>query len=56
MSNKFKNVDIKNYTTFTTTFTTTYYIFDDIIDIKTWPNKIEIDEKLCKNIFDYYIE
>ena len=37
MSNKFKDIEMKNHT---------YYFFDDIINIKTFdPNKIKIDEK-----------
>ena len=47
MSNKFKDVDIKNHT---------YYFFDDIINIKNFdPNKIKIDEKSYKTILIYYI-
>ena len=47
MSNKFKDIDIKNRT---------YYLFDDIINIKNFdPNKIEIGEKSYKNILIYYI-
>ena len=47
MSNQFKDIDIKNHT---------YYIFDDIINIKNFdPNNIKIYEKSCKNIFIYYI-
>ena len=42
MNNKFKDTDIKKHT---------YYFFDDIINIKFFdPNKIEIEEKLYKNI------
>ena len=41
MSNKFKDVDIKNHT---------YYFFDGNIK-KLGPNKIKINEKSCKNIF-----
>ena len=42
MSNKFKDIDIKNYT---------YHFFNDIINIKSFdPNKIKIDEKLYENI------
>ena len=44
MSNKFKNIDMKNRT---------YYSFDDMINLD--PNKIKIDEKLYKNILIYYI-
>ena len=47
MSNKFKDIDIKNHT---------YYFFDDIINIKNFdPNKIKIDEKSYKTILIYYI-
>ena len=47
MSNKIKDIDIKNRT---------YYFFDDIINIKNFdPNKIKIDEKSYKNILIYYI-
>ena len=46
MSNKSKDIDIKNYT----------YCFFDIINIKSFvPNKIKIDEKSYKNILIYYI-
>ena len=46
MSNKFKDIDIKNRT---------YYLFDDIINIKNFDsNKIEIGEKSYKNILIYY--
>ena len=42
MSNKVKHIDIKNHT---------YYVFDDIINIKNYyPNNIKIDEKSYKNI------
>ena len=42
MSNKFKDIDIKNHM---------YYFFNDIINIKNFdPNKIKIDEKSYKNI------
>ena len=45
MSNKFKDIDIKNHT---------FYFFDDIIKIKSFdPNKIKIDEKSYKNILIY---
>ena len=48
MSNKFKDIDIKNHM---------YYFFNDIINIKNFdPNKIKIDEKSYKNILIYYIE
>ena len=47
MSNRFKNIDIKNHK---------YYFFEDIINIKKFdPNKIKIDEKSYKNILIYYI-
>ena len=47
MSNKIKDIDIKNHT---------YYFFDDIINIKNCdPNKIEIDENSYKNILIYDI-
>ena len=47
MSNKVKDINIKNYT---------YYFFDDIINIKTFdPTNINRDEKSYKNIFIYYI-
>ena len=40
MSNKVKEADIKKQI---------YYLFDDTINIKTFdPNRIKIDEKLCK--------
>ena len=47
MSNKVKDIDIKNHT---------HYFFNDIINIKDFdPNNIKIDEKLFKNILIYYI-
>ena len=47
MSNKFKEIDIKNRT---------FCFFDNTIIIKNLnPNKIKIDEKSYKNIFIYYI-
>ena len=47
MSNKVKNISIKNHT---------YHFFDDIINIKNFdPNNIKIDEKSYKNILIYYI-
>ena len=47
MSNKMKDMDIKNRT---------YYFFDDIINIKIFDlNEIKIDEKSYKNILIYYI-
>ena len=45
MSNKFKDINIKNLT---------YYFFDDVINIKQFdPNKAKIDEKSNKNILTY---
>ena len=39
MGNKFKDIDIKNWT---------YYFFDDMINKKNLdPNNIKIDEKPC---------
>ena len=47
MSNKFKDIDIKNRT---------YYFLNNIINIKNFdPNNIKIDEKSYKNILLYYI-
>ena len=47
MSNKIKDIDIKNHT---------YYFFDDIINIKDFdPNNIKIDEKSYKDILIYDI-
>ena len=47
MSNKFKDIDIKNRT---------YYFFDDIINMKNFdPNKIKIDKKSYKDILIYWI-
>ena len=47
MSNKVKDIDIKNQT---------YYFFNNIINIKNFdPNDIKIDEKSYKNIFICYI-
>ena len=47
MSNKIKDIVIKNHT---------YYTFDDIINIKNFdPNNIKIDEKSYKNILICYI-
>ena len=47
MSNTIKSIDIKKHT---------YYVFDDIINIKDFdPNHIKIDEKSYKNILIYYI-
>ena len=43
MSNKVKDIDIKNRT------------YDDTINIKSFDlNNLKIDEKSCKNIFIYY--
>ena len=45
MSNKFKDINVKNLT---------YYFFDDVINIKQFdPNKTKIDEKSNKNILTY---
>ena len=44
MSNKVKDIDIKNRT---------YYFFNDIIDIKNFD--IKIDEKSYKDTLIYYI-
>ena len=47
MSNKFKDISIKNHT---------YYFFNDIINIKNFDrNNIKTDEKSCKTILIYYI-
>ena len=47
MSNKFKDIDIKNHM---------YYFFNDIINMKNFdPNKIKIDENSYKNILIYCI-
>ena len=47
MSNKFKDISIKNHT---------YCFFDNIINIKHFdPNNIKIDERLYKNILIFYI-
>ena len=47
MSNKVKDIDIKNHT---------YYFFNDIINIKNFdPNNIKIVEKSYKHIRIYYI-
>ena len=44
MSNKIKNIDIRNHT---------YYFFDDTINIKIFdPNDIKIHEKSYKNILN----
>ena len=48
MSNKFKEIDIKNRL---------YYIFEHIINIKDLdPNKIKINENSHKNVVIYQIE
>ena len=44
MSNRTKEVDIKNFT---------YYFFNKMINLG--PNRINIDEKSCKNILIYHI-
>ena len=47
MSNKVKDIDIKNQT---------YYFFNDIVNIKNFdPNNVKVDEKSYKNILIYYI-
>ena len=47
MSKKVKDMNIENHT---------YYLFDDIINIKNFDlNNIKIDEKSYKDIFLYYI-
>ena len=47
MSNKVKDIDIKNRTR---------YFFIDMINIKNFdPNNTELDEKSYKNILIYYI-
>ena len=47
MSNKIKDVDMKNHT---------YYFFNDIIKIKIFdPNNIKMDEKSYKKVFINYI-
>ena len=47
MSNKVKDVSIKNHT---------YYFFNDIVNIKIFdPSNIKIDEISYKNILIYYI-
>ena len=46
MSNKVKDIDIKNRT---------YYFCNDIVNIKIFnPNSIKIDEKSYKNFFFFY--
>ena len=47
MSNKFKNIYMKNHT---------YFFFDEMVNVKNLdPNKIKIDERPHKNILIYYI-
>ena len=47
MNNKFKEIGTKN---------NTYYLFDNIINIKNFvPNKIKTDKKPYKDILIYYI-
>ena len=47
MSNKVKDIDIKNLT---------YYFFNDIFNTKKFDqNNIKIDKKSYKNILSYYI-
>ena len=47
MSNRFKDIDIKNHT---------YYFFNDNINVKNFdPKKSWIDKKSYKNISVYYI-
>ena len=47
MSNKFKDIDIKNRT---------HYFFDDITIIKNFvPNEVKINGKSYKNFLIYYI-
>ena len=47
MSNKLKNMDIKNWT---------YCFLDDMINIKNFDsNKIKTDKKSYRNILVYYI-
>ena len=46
MSNKVKDIDIKNWT---------YYFFNDMIHIKNFdPDNIKLDEKWYKNTLFYY--
>ena len=48
MSNKFKDIDIKNRT---------YHFFNDMINLKNFdPNKIKIDGNSYKNILILYIK
>ena len=47
MSNKVKNIDVKNGT---------YYFYNDIINIENFEqNNIKIDEKSYRNVLIYYI-
>ena len=46
MSNKVKDIDLKNWT---------YYFFNDIIYIKKYQNNIEIDKNSNKNILIYNV-
>ena len=47
MNNKLKEIDIENRKC---------YFFDDMINIKNLdPNKFKIQERLCKNLFTYFI-
>ena len=47
MSNKVKDIDVKNWT---------YYFFNDIINLKNFvAYNIKIDEKSYKSILIYYI-
>ena len=47
MSNKVKDIDIKNWT---------YYFFDGLVNIKIfYSNNLKLDEKSYKNILIYYI-
>ena len=47
MSNKIKNISIKNHT---------YYFFNDIINVRNFDlNNIKIDKNSYKNILIYYI-
>ena len=47
MSNKIKDIDIKNRT---------YYFYNNIINIENFHlNNIKIDQKSCKDILIYYI-
>ena len=46
MSNKIKDIDIKNCT---------YYFSNDITIVNFDPNNININEKSCKDILIYYM-